>query len=176
MSEFLQVLGNIISQGVYAAWYEILSDLVGDFILVGIVVLVARIVIQRNHLDARRLRSNLGQLAAILAGWLTLGIYYTRGITGLGIGEVRLVAMTVVLVLAIGLGVLAAAGIKHYGPAPDAQFRIDIARFLICTAEAVADKKYYEDVHTSALKLVNTLDVIETAVSMKKSAPERGIG
>lgn len=176
MISLMVIFVEVITRGWQLFWNVVIVDPVGALIIVGIVLTSARIVAKRNHLDARRVKSNLIQMVVGLAGWLTLTFYYI-GRNGKPTDDVILIQVyTVILVLSFCAGILVAAGVKRYAPAPGSRLRADIARGFIWVAERIADKKYYQEVYDSAFKLVNSLDVIESAVSEKKARIETTTG
>jgi hypothetical protein len=157
----------VINRFLEVLWGRILLDPGGDLIMVVLALAIAAIVAKRNHLDAKRVRSNLVQVSISVIGWVFLVLYYNRN-NLLGESAFVIVAMTAVLGGMVILGVLIAAAVRHYSPAPGSLLRADVARFLCKVAEHIADKKYYSEQHATAQQLINSLNVVEHVLALRK--------
>lgn len=180
MSQLFSILEKEVPQILNLIWFHILNDVVGDMILAAVVVYVTIIVAQRNHLDRRRIQSNVAQVIVGLVGWLVIGAYYNWRLAHVyapSEPELVIIGYTVVLCLCFIVSILIAAAVKHYAINPFAQLRADIAGILIRLADWISDTNQYEKQRSKVLAVTKSIDLVEAVISERSlSNGSKGIG
>lgn len=180
MSQFFALIELDLPKIFDLIWMRILNDVTGDLILSAIVLYVTIIVARRNHLDRRRVGSNILQVLVGLIGWLTLGAYYDWRLAGVynpGDAELVIVGYTVVLCLCFVVSILFAAGVKRYASAPLARVRADIACGLIKLADLISDTNKYNEQRTHVLAVTKSINLVEAVLAERTvSSESEGIG